>query len=144
MDSLQAHQDYLLEAWAAAQAAPLSVRKAMLVAGLLDAQVDRLFTRDAGDILAFRAIMAEQSPALGAVMALCSRRDGFDVVVEAVAVPLSAYQQLSVQDFMVSLYNDHTVQKLNLVLPDGARREMHGVLSKALDALKVALNNPTR
>lgn len=144
LDSLRNYQGFLAEEWRALQAAPLSARKAMLVAALVDAQVDRLFAAhdSTGDLLAFRRDMAEQHPDLGLVMALCSRR-GMDLVTEAVAVPIADYGGLSVADFMVSLYNDHSVQQLRLVLPDGSRRGMLEVLGGAMEGL-ARLNNPTR
>ena len=137
MDSLGLHRDYLLAEWQSAQAAPLSARKAMLVAGLVDAYVDRLFVDDpaAEDVLEFRARMGRLFPALGLVMALCSQGQGVRLVTEAVAVPLEAYGALTVEDFMVSLYNDHSIQRLRLVLPDGERRDMLEVLGEAVKAL---------
>ena len=145
LDSEQKYQDFLAEEWRALQAAPLSSRKAMLVAALVDAQVDRLFAAhdSTGDLLAFRREMGERHPDLGLVMALCSRRAGMDLVTEAVAVPIADYGGLSVADFMVSLYNDHSVQQLRLVLPDGSRRGMLEVLGGAMEGL-ARLNNPTR
>lgn len=137
MDSLRWHRDYLEGAWRAAQAAPLSARKAMLVAMLIDAYVDRLFTGQAveGDILAYRAELAAAVRALGLVMALCADRDGISLVTEAVEVPLDDYGRLGVEDFMVSVYNDHTVQRLRVVLPDGGRWDMLETLREAFEAL---------
>ena len=119
------------------QAAPLSRRKAMLVAALVDAYVDRLFAADqtANDILDYRAEVAARSPALAQVMGLCAGRDGARLVTEAVPVPLGDYGALGVEDFMVSLYNDHSVQRLLLTLPDGGRRNMLEVLGEAIAAL---------
>ena len=37
---------------------------------------------------------------------------------------------------MVSLYNDHSVQRLLLALPDGSKRNMLDVLSEAVAALE--------
>ncbi|KRA55715.1 hypothetical protein [Devosia sp. Root635] len=143
MDSLDHHRAYLEAEWLAARAAPLSRRKAMLVAALVDAYVDRMFAADgADDILVYRERVAMASPALGLIMALCAGRDGMSVVTEAVAVPLADYGALGVEDFMVSLYNDHTVQKLRLALPDGGRLDLMDVLGEAIAAL-ADLNNPT-
>lgn len=126
--------------WQALRAAPLSRRKAMLVAALADAYVDRLFDADptVDDILVYRAEAAARSPALGQVMALCAGDTGFAVVTEAVVVPLAEYGSLGVEDFMVSLYNDHSVQRLRLTLPDGGRSDMLDVLEKAIAALERA------
>ncbi len=133
MDSLQQHRDYLEAEWQSLCATPLSARKARLVAALVDAYVDRLFaaSRDE-DILEFRAAMAT-SPALGQIMALCS--DRATLVTEAVAVPIAEYGTLSVEDFMVSLYSDHSVQRLQLALPNGERFDMLDVLAEAISAL---------
>lgn len=112
----------------------------MLVAALADAYVDRLFDADptVDDILVYRAEAAARSPALGQVMALCAGDTGFAVVTEAVVVPLAEYGSLDVEDFMVSLYNDHSVQRLRLTLPDGGRSDMLDVLEKAIAALERA------
>lgn len=100
---------------------------------LIDAQVDRLFAeRGEQDILVFRAALGASSPALGLVMALCSEQAGVELVTEAVGVPLADYGKLGVEDFMVSLYNDHSVQRLRIVLPDGERRDMLAVLAEAM------------
>ena len=137
MDSLAPHRDYLYAEWRAAQASPLSARKAMLVAALVDAYVDRLFTADpeAEDILQFRTGMGQRSEALRLVMALCGQRDGTSLVTEAVAVPIADYGSLAVEDFMVSLYNDHSIQRLRLVTADGARSDMMAVLDAAMAGL---------
>lgn len=140
MPDLDRHLAYLQAEYAAAQAAPLSARKAMLVAALTDAYVDRLFAAQQGadDILEFRSGLATESEALGLVMALCAAREGGPrLVTEAVEVPLSQYDRLSVEDFMVSLYNAHTVQRLRIALPDGGRREAHEVLTAAIQALRI-------
>ena len=137
MASLRSHRDYLEEEWRALQAAPLSLRKARLVAALIDAYVDRLFAADgtSDDIIAFRAGMAADSPALADVMALCSQHAGVTLAIEAVAVPLADYGALSVEEFMVSLYNDHSVQRLRLVRVDGTRRDMLEVFAEAIALL---------
>lgn len=147
MDSLRHHRDYLEDEWRGLRAAPLSVRKAMLVAMLVDGLVDRIFAEDAeaDDILAYRAGLAAASPALGLILTLASRRA--ELVTEAVAVPLAGYGGLSVEDFMVSLYNDHSVQRLRLIAPDGERHDMLDALDAAIAALDrrlaAILNNPT-
>lgn len=117
------------------QQAPLSRRKALLVAALVDAYVDRLFAADvqAEDVLAFRADVPKKSPALGHIMALCA--GGAQLLTEAVEVPIADYGSLGVEDFMVSLYNQHSLQRLRLVLPDGARLDMLIVLQEAVEGL---------
>lgn len=136
MAELGRHRDYLLGEWQRARQAPLSARKAMLVAMLIDAYVDRLFetTRERDDILEFRALRARQSPALGRITALCSGR-GVRLVTEAVAVPLADYGALPIEDFMVSLYSGHSVQRLLLVSEDGGRHDMLATLEEAIEGL---------
>lgn len=110
----------------------------MLVALLVDVYVDRLFAADAGadDSLAYRRALKDASPALRALLDLCAMHpDGPQLVIEAVEVPLADYGQLPVHDFMVSLYNDHTVQRVRVAFPDGARRDAHELLAAAISAL---------
>ena len=110
----------------------------MLVVMLIDAFADRLFaaTADAQDRLAFRDGLVAQCPALGTVFALAGGGAAApQLVTEAVEVPLAAYGQLSVADFMVSLYNGHTVQRVLIAMPDGARLMVHDVLDAAHAAL---------
>ena len=122
----------------AAQAAPLSGKKLMLVCALADAYADRLFgTQDAmDDILAFRAGLAAQSEALARVFALV--RGELTLVTEAMEVPIAEYGKLSVEDFMVSLYNHHTVQRVRIVLPDGAHLLAHPVVEEAVAFLRAS------
>lgn len=68
-------------------------------------------------------------------MALCSQRAGVTMSLEAVAVPLEDYGALSVEDFMVSLYNDHNMQRLRLTSPDGSSQDMLELIEAALLAL---------
>lgn len=129
---LAGHLAYLRAEQAAAEAAPLSARKALLVALLIDAYADRLFAAQAefDDILAFRAGLAAGSPALRLVFDLAAGRAR--LVTEAVEVPVADYGTLSVQDFMVSLYNDHSVQRVLLVGANGSRHDVHAVLAEAV------------
>lgn len=138
MAELSAHRAYLDGEWRAARAAPLSLRRAMLVAMLIDAFVDRQFAADpsADDILAYRAARAAAAPALGVVLQICAQADGPKMTLEAVTVPLEAYASLSVEDFMVSLYNDHSVQRVVIAWPDGRRALAHDVLGEAMVALE--------
>jgi hypothetical protein len=134
---LAVHFALLTEEFEAAKIAPLSARKAMLVAMLIDAYADRLFAAQSGedDILAFRARLAANAPALGLVFELCAlRAEGARLVIEAVDVPLADYGGLEIEDFMVSLYNDHAVQRVRIALLDGSRRDVHEVLAEAIAA----------
>lgn len=104
----------------------------MLAAMLCDAYADRLMPAG-GDILAFRAEMAAGSAALGLIFDLCAGRAR--LTTEAVEVPIADYPKLCVEDFMVSLYNDHTVQRVRIVAADGTRHDVHEVLAEAVTAL---------
>ena len=140
MTTLEQHFTYLEDARRAARSAPLSARKAMLAAMLIDAYPDRLFAAGetgAEDILAYRAGLAAGSDALALVFALSALRDGGPrLVTEPVAVPIADYPKLGVEDFMVSLYNGHTVPRVRIALPDGGRRDVHEVLAAAVAALR--------
>ena len=127
---------YLEAEFAAAKAAPLSARKARLVAMLIDAYADRLFAAGRGgeDVLEFRAVLATRAPALAAVFAVAA--DKAQLVTEAIEVPLSDYPTLDIADFMVCLYNNHTVQRVRIALPDGTRLPAHETLAEAIDALR--------
>lgn len=137
MADLGGHWTYLQDEWRAAVAAPLSTRRVLLVAALADAYADRLFAAasDADDVLIFRAELAATVPALGLVFDLCAQRA--HVAIAAVEVPLADYGALPVEDFMVSLYNDHSVQRVMLVGPDGQSRLAHAALAEAIGALGV-------
>lgn len=115
----------------------LSRKKAMLAALLVDAYADRLFAdraEPAGDVLEFRTGLASAHPALALVFDLVAGRA--ELVTEAVEVPLADYGKLSVEDFMVSLYNGHTVQRIRIVTADGMRGDVHDVLARAFAALR--------
>jgi hypothetical protein len=122
---------------AAARAHPLSRKRAMLAALLVDAAVDAAFASSSeDDPLAFRARLARESEPLALTLALAAMEEGGPrLVVEPVAVPLENYSALPVEDFMVSLYNDHTVPRVRIALADGTRRDVHAVLEAALAAL---------
>ncbi len=53
-------------------------------------------------------------------------------------MPIAEYHTLSTPDYMVSLYNNNTVQRLRIVLPDGERLLAHDVLAEALEALRTS------
>lgn len=50
-------------------------------------------------------------------------------------MPIGNYDRLSVENFIVSLYNDHSVQRLQLVSADGRRHDMLDTLTDAISAL---------
>jgi hypothetical protein len=134
--NLGAHLSYLEAEFAAALAAPLSSRKAMLVAQLIDAYADRLFGAqdETDDILVFRDLLAARSVELAKVFALC--RGEARLSIEAMEVPLAEYGKLEVEDFMVSLYNQYTVQRVFIVSPSGERELVHGVLMEAVAVVR--------
>lgn len=127
-------------AFAEAEAAPLSAKKALLVALLIDREVDRIFAAHASaseDLLSFRAGIAASAPALAEIMTLAALRpDGSRLAIDAVKVPLADYGALSTADFMVSLYNDNTVQRVLLTHPHGPRTEIHPLLKAAITELR--------
>jgi hypothetical protein len=125
---LAAHWQMLQRDLAASLAAPSSLRKAWLVAVLIDHLPDRLWQActEAGrpppggapDLLAYRAQLRSGSPALAEVFALVAMEpDGPRLQLLPVAVPPDAVAALPVEDFMVSLYNNHHVQRLLLTTP---------------------------
>ena len=131
---LAAHLRYLQSALHDAQTAPLSARKALLAVMLADAYADWMFAAQDvdDDILAFRAGLATGSPALGLVFDVAAGRSR--LVTEAVPVPTAEYGTLTVQDFMVSLYNQHSVQRVLVVDASGLRWDAHTVLVEAVAA----------
>lgn len=141
--TLEAHFADIEEAVAAARLAPLSARKTLLAVVLLDNFCDRVFEAfrftapdsvfGADDLPAFRAELAKRAPALSVVLALGAIRDGGPrLVTKSVEVPIADYPKLSVEDFMVSLYNRHTVQRVMVASPDGPDRLALDVLGEAI------------
>jgi hypothetical protein len=127
--------EHLSTALADAVAHPLSAKRLMLAALLIDAEADRQLP-PGGDLLAHRAMLAARSPALALVFDLSAMHEaGPKLVTEAVEVPLGDYPKLSEADFMVSLYNRHTVQRVRIALPDGSRRDALEALREAAAAL---------
>src|SRR5690606_21568223 len=76
--------DSISVALAALEKSPLSRKRTMLLALLLDAKVD---ARASGDVLAHRAATAQAHPSIGLVMELCAMLDnGPRLVLEPVTV----------------------------------------------------------
>jgi hypothetical protein len=124
-------------------AAPLSRRKAMVVAVLLDQYADRVFAAYrtlapakvyfAEDVLAYREALASRSPALAMIFGLCALKPGSPMLrLATVEVPILDYHLLTVEDYMVSLYNRNTVQRLVIALADGTLVLAHEVLREAV------------
>lgn len=131
------HRAYLDAEMAALRATPLARRRGLLVAMLVDAYVDRLFAAGGrgDDILEFRAGVARDDAALRLILALGSAKGDVVVTTEAVPVALADYGKLSVADFMVSLYNDHSVQRLLLIDAHGQRHDLLDTLESAVTGL---------
>ncbi len=117
-------------------AAPQSRKAAMLVVLLIDRAIDDRFAHSGSDDrLAFRAALAASSPALALVMAVAAMRaDGARLVLEAVALEAADAAALSEPDYMVSLYNAGTVQRV-LIADGAARHDALVTLSEAVRQL---------
>jgi hypothetical protein len=142
--SLAGHFLLIEEEYAAARAALLSARQAKLVAVLLDRFTDRVFLQFragapervffAEDAPAYRDALRSASPALATVFDLCLLPPGpVRLATKPVEVPIPEYQNLAVEDFMVSLYNGNSVQRVVIERPDGPDRLVHDVLAEAID-----------
>jgi hypothetical protein len=113
---------------------PLSRKKAMLLALLIDAAID---AGAADDLLAHRAAVAKAHPALALVMELCAmREDGPSLVIEPATIAAADAASLSEADYMVSLYNSATVQRVRIAWADGRREDALTVLRQAVAALE--------
>ena len=125
----------LTDALAASEAAPLSAKKAMLAVLLADTYADRL-AGPGVDVLEFRAGLAAGSEPLALLFELAAMRPGgARLVTEAVEVPLAEYGRLSTADFMVSLYNQHTVQRVRVAAGE-TRHDVHEMLRAAVGYLQ--------
>jgi hypothetical protein len=128
-------QHSIKSALAALEAAPLSRKAAMLLALLIDREIDRRFAASGeGDVLVYRARMAA-ADALALVLELVALREGgARLVLEPVAVPVADYPKLSEADYMVSLYNGATVPRV-LIAVGTERHDAVMVLREAVAAL---------
>jgi hypothetical protein len=118
-------------ALAAYEHAPLSRKRAMLLALLIDAAIED----GADDPLAARAAVID--PALALVIELCAMRpEGPRLVLEAVAITAAEAGEGREADYMVSLYNKGTVQRVRMAWPDGRREDALSVLRQAVAALE--------
>ena len=118
-------------ALAALESSPLSRKKAMLLALLIDAEVDR---RAGDDPL---AALAYASPALAIVMDLAAMRESSPrLVLEPVTISADEAKTLREADYMVSLYNSATVQRVRVAWADGRREDALTVLREAAAALE--------
>ena len=135
------------EAYRTALTFPLSSRKTLLVAVLLDNVCDQAFAElrgrhpespfHADDVLAFREHLRMQAPALHLIFGLCAFAPGSPrLETRAVAVPIEAYRGLSVEDFMVCLYNAGAVQRVVIVEEGGGTHLAHEVLGEAIEHLE--------
>lgn len=116
----------------ALERSPLSRKRAMLLALLIDAEID---ARAAGDLLKHRAAVAD--PALRLVMELCAMRDtGPALVLEPVAITAAEAASLPEADYMVALYNSATVQRVRIAWAEGRREDALAVLRAAVTCLE--------
>ena len=133
----------------------LSIRQAWLVAVLIDHLPDRVFSAyretapekvfNAEDLPAYRALLRQNSPALAAIFDLCAMRpEGPTLKLVAVEVPIAEYHKLSVEDFMVSLYNQNSVQRVVVAWGDGRQTLAHEVLGEAINDAAVWLQSIER
>ena len=114
------------------ESAPLSRKKAMLVVLLLDAAIGE----SAEDPLAHRRA-ATNDPALAVVMDIAAMREGgVRLVLEPVGVTPAEAGVLREADYMVSLYNGATVQRVRVAWPDGRRADALALLRQAAAALE--------
>ncbi|MEO8883536.1 MAG: hypothetical protein ABI377_09025 [Devosia sp.] len=141
--TLAGHLALIEDEYGAALKAPLSARKTLLVIVLLDNFADRVFEAfrfaapakvfDAEDLPAFRVELREHAPALGLIFDLAAtRQHGPRLVTRTVEVPIADYPKLSVEDFMVSLYNRHTVQRVMIAAADAPDRLALEVIGEAI------------
>ena len=140
--TLAEHFALIEDEYADALAHPLSARRAMLVAALLARFTDRVFERyrpdapdrvfSAADGPAYRDRLRAASPALATIFALCTVPPGAALEVAPVEVPIADYGRLSVEDFMVSLYNGNTVQRVVITRPGEGQPLVHPVLGEAI------------
>jgi hypothetical protein len=127
---------------------PLSARQTRLVMALIDKFADRVFLarrarhpdrvapidgRTIEDPIAWRDFLRQSSPALAAIFEVCANPATAGLEIRAVEVPIPDYPRLSTADFMVSLYNKNTVQRVLLVSPDGKTQLAREVIGAAMD-----------
>jgi hypothetical protein len=138
-----AHFALIRDEYDASLTAPLSARRALLVAVLLDHLPDRIFSAfrapapealgHAEDVVAYRSNLRAQSPALGTIFDLCTPHPAAPTLkTVAIAVPIADYPSLRVEDYMVSLYNQNTVQRVVIAWPDGTQALAHEILAEAM------------
>ena len=101
--------------------------------------IDDAAGRGADDPLAARAALAAADSALAIVMELCAMREGGPaLVLEPVTVSAAEAAGLREADYMVSLYNGATVQRVRIGWADGRREDALSVLRQAAAALERA------
>ena len=106
------------------EASPLSRKRAMLLVLLIDAAVGLEARRNA-------------HPDVATVMDLAAmREDGPRLVLEPVTVSAADAPALPEADYMVSLYNGGTVQRVRVAWPDGRRADALTVLRRAVAVLE--------
>jgi hypothetical protein len=137
---LKDYWPFLRDAVQTSREAPLSRRKAMRAVVLIDGLLDKISESGAvgDDLPEARRAIAAKWPSLAVIMDLAGvERDGPSLVVMEQEVPLKRYQDLAVEDFMVSLYNNHCVQRLVVIGAAMAPIPMEHLLDKALEELTI-------
>ena len=103
----------------------------MLLTLLVDGAIE------AGDDPLAQRALAGTHPALATVMELAAmREEGPRLVLEAVRVTATDAAGLREADYMVSLYNGATVQRVRIAWTDGRREDALVVLRQAVAALE--------
>jgi len=141
-EDLAAYWHLLQQEYRASRAAPLSMRRALLVTALLNNLPDRVFEAErsrisaldgAEDLPAYRALLRSRSAALGTISDVANQQaNGPRLELTQVSVPLEAVGTLAVEDFMVSLYNDHKVQRVVIATAEGTHALAHEVFAEAI------------
>lgn len=131
----------LHDAFADSLAAPLSVRQVRLVLAMLDMLPAHAFAGfrsepglvdGAEDLPAYRSRLAQRAPALRLIFEGGEIDGGSRLRLGPMPVTEGMLMTLPVEDFMVSLYNDNTVQRVFIGARDGSLRLAHEVLGEAM------------
>ena len=132
--TLAEHFALIEEEVAAAAAAPLSLRRARLCVDLCDVFADRVYGAAGSgsaavygceDVLAFRNRVRAECVALATIFDAGAGRVALEL--RPVEVPASEFPGLTVEDYMVSLYNSNGVPRVML-----GDRVVHEVLADAV------------
>lgn len=141
-EELAAHWRLAERAVAASRSAALSVRHAVLAATLLDELPAAVFDAfrgtpavlGAANIASWRARLRSASPALALLADSCAARpDGPHLRLATVPVPEEAIRTMPIEDFMVSVYNQSTVERVVVATPGGEVTPARDILEAAAE-----------